>query len=298
MASFPDKSKRFILACATTSVTVAVCLYAPSLRRWVRRRLLCGGETKLGQSDLELDLSNCVERGPALLAKHGVIKVANAIVGAELGRAQQKARTNFEEVLAARLRRLNVEGLGATTWTFKEICCRDGDRFDVQYGMHEEPFATLADDGPWCLLVRSILGEDTRLLYSGLIIACGYDDAEAQDDAEPQDWHMDGDHLFEDENSPCHCLTVFVPLVDMTVDNGSTEFSLGTHIHADHYPDGEIIFECTAGSAIIFDCRLLHRGTANRAASDRPLLYFTYAKPWYKDPINYRRQNSCSSVFS
>lgn len=31
-----------------------------------------------------------------------------------------------------------------------------------------------------------------------------------------------------------------------------------------------------------FDYRVLHRGTANKSTEMRPILVFTFAKPWYK----------------
>eukprot|EP01034_Spumella_vulgaris_P021942 gene21942-28022_t len=36
-----------------------------------------------------------------------------------------------------------------------------------------------------------------------------------------------------------------------------------------------------------FDYRVLHRGTANRSENIRPILVFTFAKPWYKDLLNF-----------
>ena len=32
---------------------------------------------------------------------------------------------------------------------------------------------------------------------------------------------------------------------------------------------------------------VLHRGKANTADADRPLLYFTYCRPWFTDATNY-----------
>ena len=150
--------------------------------------------------------------------------------------------------------------------------------------------------GAWVPQVHEILGESARLLYCGLIVAMGVEEG---DEPEAQQWHMDGDNLFEDEvNLPCHCLTVFVPLVDLVMANGPTEFCLGTHLHSDEYPNGEVCLEAVAGSAILFDYRLLHRGTPNHTAHDRPILYYTYSKPWYRDPVNYRYEQSKRSIFA
>ena len=37
------------------------------------------------------------------------------------------------------------------------------------------------------------------------------------------------------------------------------------------------------GDAVMFDCRLLHRGRANRSAKDRVVAYLTVAAPWWRD---------------
>lgn len=41
------------------------------------------------------------------------------------------------------------------------------------------------------------------------------------------------------------------------------------------------------GSAICFDYRTVHRGTANTSEKDRPLLYFTFARKWFSDTENF-----------
>ena len=38
-----------------------------------------------------------------------------------------------------------------------------------------------------------------------------------------QAWHVDGPHLSADKYLPCHCLNIFIPLVDMTTELGPTE---------------------------------------------------------------------------
>ena len=39
----------------------------------------------------------------------------------------------------------------------------------------------------------------------------------------------------------------------------------------------------SAGDAVVMDWRLKHRGLANNAGEDRPMLYLTYAQPWFVD---------------
>ena len=45
-----------------------------------------------------------------------------------------------------------------------------------------------------------------------------------------------------------------------------------------------------AGSALIFDYRLKHRGLGNSGTEERPLLYITYAKPFWLDVYNFDRK--------
>jgi hypothetical protein len=244
--------------------------------------------------ELFIAQDDCAAAGPALLERLGVFAVSSAVSPAALVDLQQAATARLEEVLKYRSQHYAAGTMGNGVW--KELCCRDGDRFDVHYRMSEAPFAALGTEGSWCAAVRAVLGADAKLLYTGQVVACGRDAIDADDEAD-QEWHMDGGHLDEERYLPCHCLTVFVPLVDLCADNGATEFSLGSHLH-ECEDLGERVLECLAGSAIVFDYRTLHRGTANRTTADRPILYFTYARSWFEDPVNYRHANQHRSILA
>ena len=45
--------------------------------------------------------------------------------------------------------------------------------------------------------------------------------------------------------------------------------------------------DAAPGDALVADWRLKHRGLANRTREDRPLLYLTYARPWFVDKYNF-----------
>jgi hypothetical protein len=45
------------------------------------------------------------------------------------------------------------------------------------------------------------------------------------------------------------------------------------------------------GSMLIFDYRVVHRGTANTGAEPRPVLYMVYSKPWWADRVNFSEQS-------
>ena len=48
-----------------------------------------------------------------------------------------------------------------------------------------------------------------------------------------------------------------------------------------------------AGAAIIFDYRVLHRGTANISAGTRPLLCLVFTRKWFVDGYNYPPHSIC-----
>lgn len=101
-----------------------------------------------------------------------------------------------------------------------------------------------------------------------------------------QPWHSDGDHLSELRHFGPHCVNVFVPLVDLTPANGPTEFVPRSHTGwaVDTKPDVRLV---NAGGFILFDYRLKHRGLANTSGEPRPLVYITYAKPFFADSANF-----------
>ena len=93
----------------------------------------------------------------------------------------------------------------------------------------EPPFASraLRWNGFWAKLVRRLLGPACRMDRLGLVFA--------KSSAADQGVHRDGKALFWDDGNvschlPAHCLHVFVPLVDITLENGPTEFFPGTHL--------------------------------------------------------------------
>ena len=126
----------------------------------------------------------------------------------------------------------------------------------------------------------SSLGAAARLCHAGCILALP--------ESASQKWHSDGDHLDDDLQLPPHALNVFLPLVDVTLKNGATEFAPGTHYDwrtaATKRP---LVVEAKAGDAILFDWRLKHRGLANKTREPRPLVYLTYALPWFVDRYNF-----------
>jgi ectoine hydroxylase-related dioxygenase (phytanoyl-CoA dioxygenase family) len=48
---------------------------------------------------------------------------------------------------------------------------------------------------------------------------------------------------------------------------------------------------------MLWDYRTFHSGTPNRSDQVRPMVYATYARRWYQDPVNFRKETLQRLVF-
>jgi len=131
-------------------------------------------------------------------------------------------------------------------------------------------------------LFVQLLGADYAIHQQGLIVN--------MPNSEDQSWHRDGPHLFQ-KALPAHSFTVFVPLVDFTPENGSTEFIPGSNSYERKLDGTDVQAETMTplpkrGDITLFDFRTLHRGVANSSSHVRPAVYFVAAKAWYRDDGN------------
>ena len=112
--------------------------------------------------------------------------------------------------------------------------------------------------------------------------------------AEEQHWHRDGGILFPSNPLefmlPASAVTLAIPFVEMNGETGTTGFSLRSHRAPEHaeVPDHEP--QVAVGSALLWDYRVFHKGMANRSDRARPLVYATFCRPWWTDPINHGEQ--------
>lgn len=103
-------------------------------------------------------------------------------------------------------------------------------------------------------------------------------------------WHRDIYSLFENEELdiglPPFYLTMLIPLVELTPENGATEFILGSHrqtIGQAVKQRERYLAAAKPRSIILFDGKIIHRGGPNSTNEDRPVLYQTFTKRWYYD---------------
>lgn len=205
----------------------------------------------------------------------------------ELASRRREAIANQQEHLLSKA--VNVD--------FRELVDRDGGRRDVRFQLDRYPFCAsgLIRNSIVFPLVQELLGGgDVNLLYAGVMWAQAKDPTKNDNDNN-QKWHGDGGHLFEHTHLPPHCINVFFPLVDLTMENGPTEFKSGSH-RLGHFDDddknAQFALCCDAGGAVLFDYRTKHRGLANLTSTGRPILYLAYAKPFFRDAGNIRSGQS------
>jgi len=178
---------------------------------------------------------------------------------------------------------------GIDRFEYAEVVHRSDGRYDMK--VPEEVRSALAG-APWLAAVEALLGPDYAPLYDSAIVSVP--------SAKTQEMHCDNGHLFphsEEHVRTPHCVTVICPLIDVTEDNGPTEFWPGSHYEAvakemfeerartgAHIPSkSSLQLAGAVGDCILFDTRTVHRGMANAAKEKRPILYIAYARPWYTE---------------
>jgi len=232
------------------------------------------------------DLS--VSVAASILQRNGVVLLKNALQPEVVDEAADAVAASFDRCqLALKDRGLRLRD----PFAFAEIAHRSKLRFDMQLADAAPALPdALIRTPPWRPLLQKLLGDDCIDLFQGAVIS--------EPGAADQQPHMDGGHLFqsthayEQAQNPCHCLNVFVPLVDVTEELGPTEFWPGSHVltEAGNAYNGAMPSVSLAGSkgdAIIFDYRVVHRGRANLGELRRPVLYLTSSRSWFRDAQNF-----------
>ena len=198
-------------------------------------------------------------------------------------------------------------GIGSAAG-FDEIVQRSPGRWDVPITPQQFGF----DELPWAPMVTAVLGADAEHSFSGVVFS---------DPGSPaQCWHMDSPHEAP-EHRAAHALNVLLALHDIPMEMGPTEFARGSHVLTNHMSNpslvrDELIYqhpgtsperlvkgtqnavpeswtcELAAGSCVLFDDRLLHRGLANRSDSTRHVAYFSYRRKGYAENTHFESQRS------
>lgn len=117
--------------------------------------------------------------------------------------------------------------------------------------------------------------------------------------------HFDFPPLFESEELCCelppYAITMIVPLVDLTIETGTTAVWPGSHnregarkelseLASSGSMEGSDLPLARAGDVLFMDMRLIHAGTPNVSSTPRPILYIAYSRPWFRDHMNFGEQ--------
>ena len=200
-------------------------------------------------------------------------------------------------------------GIGSAAG-FDEVVQRSPGRWDIPISLDE--FAVDDRALPWWPLITAVLGKHAEHSFSGVVYS---------DPGSPaQCWHIDSPHVSADHLPP-HALNVMVALHDIPPVMGPTELALGSHRLTNHLQNpalvaDELVYQhemtcperlvvgtsqdtpanfspaLTAGSCLIFDDRILHRGLANDSNKRRSMVYFSYRQAGYSENTHFEAQRS------
>jgi len=200
-------------------------------------------------------------------------------------------------------------GIGSAAG-YVEIVQRSLGRWDVPIAPQQ--FGFDYGEMPWRPLVAAVLGADSEHSFSGVV---------SSDPGSPaQYWHADPPHV-SPEHREAHANNVLVALHDVPMAMGPTECARGSHFLTNHLSNrspvlDELIYQhagtspellvngtqcpvpescassMAAGSCLLFDDRILHRGLANRSDSTRHVAYFSYRRSGYSANTHFELQRS------
>jgi hypothetical protein len=200
-------------------------------------------------------------------------------------------------------------GIGSATG-YVEIVQRSPGRWDVpiapqQFGIDDR-------DMPWWSLIAAVLGEDAEHSFSGVV--------SSEPGSPAQYWHTDSPHETP-EHRAAHAINVLVALHNVPMAMGPTACARGSHYLTNHLSNSclvldELIYqhsgtspellvkgtqrsvpescasEMIAGSCLVFDDRILHRGLANQSNITRHVAYFSYRRRGYFANTHFESQRS------
>ncbi len=152
----------------------------------------------------------------------------------------------------------------------------------------------LAVENPLGLqIIEAVMGRDVWAILP-------YHTNTAWPGSEIQHIHRDTQHLFPELPLalPPTLLILHIPLVDCTEENGSTELWPGTHLIPDPDPEAttpdrlaaratqmpSVRANMSAGSIVVRDMRMWHRGMPNRTQTNRTMLSIVYFRQLHRFP--------------
>ena len=247
------------------------------------------------------------EQLKAQLEDKGFIHLQNVCSDELLERSNDASKSRIRFIRDA-LGDNNI-GIGSAAG-YDEIVQRSPGRWDIPVSLQD--FGVTSQELPWWPLVAAVLGEDAEASFSGVVYS--------EPNTPAQEWHIDSPHV-SNEHLPAHALNVLVALHDIPLEMGPTEFAAGSHRLTNHRANNSLVperliyqhadttpstllsaanddeLDCwsgglTAGSCLIFDDRVLHRGLENQTDSSRYVAYYSYRKSGYTENTHFEAARS------
>ena len=241
------------------------------------------------------------------LASDGFVCVPRLCTDIFIQRILRLSRRRISEVTVA-LGDRDI-GIGSVAG-YDEIVQRSPGRWDVP--ISPEQFDVSMTELPWWPLVAAVLGEDAEHSFSGVVFS--------EPGSPAQCWHIDSPHLCADHLAP-HALNVMVALHDIPMEMGPTEIAVGSQVLTNHLKNpalvhDELVYQhartspqllvegtahsvparwadaLTAGSCLVFDDRIMHRGLGNQSDATRYVAYFSYRGKGYVGSTHFEARRS------
>ncbi len=200
-------------------------------------------------------------------------------------------------------------GIGSAAG-YVEIVQRSPGRWDVPIALQQ--FGLDDREMPWWPLVAAVLGEDAEHSFSGVVFS--------EPGSPAQYWHTDSPHVAP-EHRAAHAINVLVALHDVPMAMGPTECARGSHVLTNHLSNSSLVLDeliyqqagtspellvkgthcrvpescvswMAAGSCLVFDDRILHRGRVNQSDDTRHVAYFSYRRRGYIGDTHFESQRS------
>lgn len=101
-----------------------------------------------------------------------------------------------------------------------------------------------------------------------------------------QAWHTDDMFYFVPRPSPILAISTIWAIEPFTEENGATQLLPGSHLWGKIHPDEQeqtvVTAVMPAGSVLVFNASLWHRGGANRSTGTRLCISPQYCQPWLR----------------
>jgi len=113
--------------------------------------------------------------------------------------------------------------------------------------------------------------------------------------SEDQRLHKDNAALFEEDprlHLPSFSIALIIPMIELNAKTGATAVAKGSHRVSSKAAASMPLQTpvVNIGSCYLMDSRLSHKGLANRSQHVRPIISLVYQRPWYSDPLNFKKQ--------